>query len=314
MKRTALVFPGQGSQYVGMAKTLCEQYPECAEIIAQADDILGYSLSEIMFYGDEALLRQTRHTQPAIFLHSYLLFRFIDSDEVAMTAGHSLGEYTALCYSGALSFEDTLRLVAKRGELMQQASEQFPGTMAAIIGLAEDKLMPVLAGASEFGIIQAANFNSPGQIVLSGEIPAIHAALSLAKKYGAKLARELSVSGAFHSPLMKPAKDALAQALEQVEIRNARIPVCMNVDACLTTDATEIRKKLIRQLTNSVLWQQSVEAMIAAGVTEFIELGPQRVLQGLIKRINPNVTVFGIDTAQDVAEKLRESVVAERSA
>ncbi len=312
MKRTALVFPGQGSQYVGMAKTLCEQYPECAEIVAQADDILGYSLSEIMFNGDETLLRQTCHTQPAIFLHSYLLFRFIDSDEVAMTAGHSLGEYTALCYSGSLSFEDALRLVAKRGELMQQASEQLPGTMAAIIGLPEDKLMPVLAGASEFGIIQAANFNSPGQIVLSGEVPAIRASLSLAKKYGAKLAKELSVSGAFHSPLMKPAKDALAQALEQVEIRDARIPVCMNVDACITTDATEIRKKLVRQLTNSVLWQQSIEEMIAAGITEFIEVGPQRVLQGLIKRIHPSVTVFGIDTAQDV-EKLRDSMVVERS-
>lgn len=313
MKKTALVFPGQGSQYVGMAKTLCEQYPECAEIAMQADEILGYPLSEIMFAGDETLLRQTRYTQPAIFLHSYLLFRFIDSDEVAMTAGHSLGEYTALCYAGALSFEDALRVVARRGELMQEAGEKLPGSMAAIIGLPDDKLMPVLAAASEEGVIQAANFNSPGQIVLSGEIAAIKAAMSLSKKYGAKLAKELSVSGAFHSPLMKPAKDELAQMLEQVEIQDAKMPVCMNVDACPTTDAEEIRKKLVRQLTNSVLWQQSVEEMIAAGITEFIEVGPQRVLQGLIKRINPNVTVFGIDTAQDL-EKLRVPVSIERVA
>ncbi|PIO47555.1 MAG: [acyl-carrier-protein] S-malonyltransferase [[Chlorobium] sp. 445] len=313
MKKTALVFPGQGSQYVGMAKTLCEQYPECAEIALQADEILGYPLSEIMFTGDENLLRQTRHTQPAIFLHSYLLFRFIDSDEIAMTAGHSLGEYTALCYAGALSFEDALRVIARRGELMQEAGEKWPGSMAAIIGLPDDKLMAVLATASEQGIIQAANFNSPGQIVLSGEIAAIKTAIEISKKYGAKLAKELSVSGAFHSPLMKPAKDELAEMLNQVDIQDAKIPVCMNVDACLTTNAEEIRKKLVRQLTNSVLWQQSVEEMIAAGVTEFIEVGPQRVLQGLIKRINPNVTVFGIDTVQDV-EKLRVPVGVEQVA
>lgn len=243
MKKTALVFPGQGSQYVGMAKTLCEQYPECAEIALQADEILGYPLSEIMFTGDENLLRQTRHTQPAIFLHSYLLFRFIDSDEIAMTAGHSLGEYTALCYAGALSFEDALRVIARRGELMQEAGEKWPGSMAAIIGLPDDKLMAVLATASEQGIIQAANFNSPGQIVLSGEIAAIKTAIEISKKYGAKLAKELSVSGAFHSPLMKPAKDELAEMLNQVDIQDAKIPVCMNVDACLTTNAEEIRKK-----------------------------------------------------------------------
>ncbi|MFN3426943.1 MAG: ACP S-malonyltransferase [Candidatus Thermochlorobacter sp.] len=310
MKKTALVFPGQGSQYVGMAKTLCEQYPECAEIALQADEILGYPLSEIMFSGDESVLRQTRYTQPAIFLHSYLLFRFIDSDEIAMTAGHSLGEYTALCYAGALSFEDALRVVARRGELMQEAGEKCPGSMAAILGLPDDKLMAVLTAASEQGIIQAANFNSPGQIVLSGETAAIKTAIDLSKKYGAKLAKELSVSGAFHSPLMKPAKDELAEMLNQVDIQDAKIPVCMNVDACLTTNAEEIRKKLVRQLTNSVLWQQSVEEMIAAGITEFIEVGPQRVLQGLIKRINSNVTVSGIDTVQDV-EKLRVSVGVE---
>ncbi|MFN3394656.1 MAG: ACP S-malonyltransferase [Candidatus Thermochlorobacter sp.] len=310
MKKTALVFPGQGSQYVGMAKTLCDQYPECAEIALQADEILGYPLSEIMFSGDESVLRQTRYTQPAIFLHSYLLFRFIDSDEIAMTAGHSLGEYTALCYAGALSFEDALRVVARRGELMQEAGEKCPGSMAAILGLPDDKLMAVLTAASEQGIIQAANFNSPGQIVLSGETAAIKTAIDLSKKYGAKLAKELSVSGAFHSPLMKPAKDELAEMLNQVDIQDAKIPVCMNVDACLTTNAEEIRKKLVRQLTNSVLWQQSVEEMIAAGITEFIEVGPQRVLQGLIKRINSNVTVSGIDTVQDV-EKLRVSVGVE---
>lgn len=313
MKMTALVFPGQGSQYVGMAKSLCERYPECADIAEEANAILGYSLTNIMFDGDEPLLRQTRHTQPAIFLHSYLLFRFLDGYDVAMTAGHSLGEYTALCYAGALSFEDTLRLVAKRGELMQQAGESIPGSMAAVIGLPERKLMTVLEQASLHGIIQAANFNSPGQVVLSGEVAAVKAAIQLAKVHGAKLAKELSVSGAFHSPLMKPAREALAQALSTVKIRNARIPVCMNVDATLTTDADAIREKLIRQLTNSVLWEQSINEMIAHGITEFIEVGPQRVLQGLIKRINPNVNVFGLDTPQDV-EKLCELSSVERAA
>ncbi|MCS7013985.1 MAG: ACP S-malonyltransferase [Chloroherpetonaceae bacterium] len=310
---TALVFPGQGSQYVGMAKSLCERYPECAELAEEANQILGYSLTDIMFDGDESLLRQTRHTQPAIFLHSYLLFRFLEGYDVAMTAGHSLGEYTALCYAGALSFEDALRLVAKRGELMQQAGERIPGTMAAVIGLPEKKLLTVLEQASAHGIIQAANFNSPGQVVLSGEVPAIKAAIQIAKASGAKLAKELSVSGAFHSPLMKPAKEELARALNEVEIRDARIPVCMNVDATLTTNADEIREKLIRQLTNSVLWEQSIKEMIAHGVTEFIEVGPQRVLQGLIKRIEPAVSVYGIDTLQDV-EKLCELSGVERAA
>jgi len=302
MKKTALVFPGQGSQYSGMAKDLCQYHTDCAALARQADEILGYSLTSVMFDGDDAVLRQTRYTQPAIFLHSMLAAQFIDRSDVAITAGHSLGEFSALCYSGVLSFEDALWLVAKRGDLMQRAGETVPGSMAAIVGLDEPRLNALLADASEFGLIQAANFNSPGQIVISGEVAPIKKAVELAKKHGAKLAKELSVSGAFHSPLMKAAEAEFAEAVERVSIQDADIPVCMNVNAQLTVRADDIKRNIVLQLTRPVLWQQSIEAMIAAGVNDFIEAGPQKVLQGLIKRINASVTLAGIDTAADAEQ------------
>lgn len=296
----ALVFPGQGSQYRGMAKDLYEQFAEVRELADAANSILGYNLTEIMFEGDDETLKQTRFTQPAIFLHSVLASKFIDRADIMMTAGHSLGEYTAAYFAGAISLEDALYIVQKRGDLMQKAGEEISGTMAAIIGLPDERLELVLAEVRPYGIIQAANYNSPGQIVLSGAVPAVKQAVSIAKTHGAKIAKELTVSGAFHSPLMKSAEEELAKALNDVAIQNAEIPICMNVNAEPTHDAGIIRENLLLQLTSPVLWTQSVQAMIQCGIREFVEVGPQKVLQGLIKRIDSSVMISGVEKAEDV--------------
>lgn len=296
----AFVFPGQGSQYCGMGKDIFEVFPAARSMMQKADEILGFSITDIMFTGSEDELRQTRFTQPAIFLHSIAAAALIGTESVSMTAGHSLGEYSALCFAEAMHFEDALRIVAKRGELMQHAGEQNPGTMAALVGMQDSAVEKLLAEASIEGIVQAANFNSPGQVVISGELSAVRKAVELAPSHGARMAKELVVSGAFHSPLMKPAEEELAAALELVEIRNARIPVCMNAIAEPVTEADQIRKNLIMQLTSPVLWTQSIEAMVRNGISSFIEIGPQKVLQGLIRRIDKSVTTDGIDTAEDI--------------
>lgn len=296
----AFVFPGQGSQYCGMGRDLYERFPEAKALMDRADSILGFPITNIMFNGSEDELKQTRYTQLAIFLHSYAAATLLGRDGVAMTAGHSLGEYTALCFAGAISFEDAVRLVAKRGELMQNAGQQNPGTMAAIIGMADEALDSLLQEASACGTVQAANFNSPGQIVISGDVDAVRKAVELAPSKGARMAKELVVSGAFHSPLMKPAEKELAETLDTIAIRDAEIPVCMNVVAMPVTSAAEIRANLISQLTSSVLWSQSVQAMAEAGVIEFVEVGPQKVLQGLIKRISKSAVCAGVDTADQV--------------
>ncbi len=300
----AIVFPGQGSQYPSMAKDICEAYPECMDMAKQADEIVGFSISDIMFKAEGNELKQTKYTQPAIFLHSMLLARFLDKQDVVMTAGHSLGEYSALCFSESLSFEDAMKIVSIRGRLMQEAGEKNPGSMAAIIGVSNENLNDLLRECNSIGTIQAANFNSPGQVVLSGDVQAIKHSLGLAKEKGAKIAKELEVSGAFHSSLMKPAQNELAAELNKINIKDAIIPVCMNTVAQPVKQADSIRENLVNQLTSPVLWEQSVQHMIKGGIKEFMEVGPQKVLQGLIKRIERSTTLSGIDTAEQLSTLL----------
>lgn len=300
MSMIAFVFPGQGSQYVGMGKDLNEQSSTAQELFRQADAILNVPLSRLCFEGPEEELRQTKNTQPAIFLHSMALAMSYRGPKGAMAAGHSLGEYSALVYAGALTWEDGLRLVRLRGELMQQAGVDRPGTMAAIIGLDPKTVVDACEKALEAGIVQAANFNSPGQIVISGSVPGVRRAMELAKERGAKLVKELPVSGAFHSPLMESAQEGLKEALENTPIRDASIPVYANVTAQPVRDAGGIRRLLLQQLTSPVRWEESVAAMASDGALTFVEIGPGKVLQGLVKRILPNVALQGIDKYSDL--------------
>ncbi|MEK7264139.1 MAG: ACP S-malonyltransferase [Bacteroidota bacterium] len=300
MSKTAIVFPGQGSQYVGMGKDIYEKHSLAKEMFLQADSIVGYSLSTICFEGPEDILRQTKHTQPAIVLHSIVLSKFLSHIPFAVTAGHSVGEYAALVYAGVLSFEDGLQLVQLRGELMQKAGEINRGTMAAIVGLDAVIVEQVCNDATDAGIVQCANFNSPGQIVISGSVGGVKKAMGIAKERGAKLVKELVVSGAFHSPLMQPAYDGLHNALADIKFSDARIPVYANVNAQPVTKASEIRSLLEQQILAPVRWEESVKKMCDDNATYFVEVGPGKVLQGLIKRINPNAQIFGVDKEQEI--------------
>ena len=292
----AFVFPGQGAQFVGMGKDLYESNALAKELFDKADEILGFKIIDIMFAGTDEQLKETKVTQPAVFLHSVIQALCLgEAFNPDMAAGHSLGEFSALVASGALSFEDGLKLVAARANAMQKACEENPGTMAAIIGLSDEKVEEVCASVStDNNIVVAANYNCPGQLVISGNIDAVNKACEKMKEAGAKRALPLKVGGAFHSPLMQPAKDELQAAIEKTTFKMPKCPVYQNVDAKAHTDATEIKSNLIAQLTSSVRWTASVQAMIAAGANDFTECGPGTALQGMIGRIDKSVSAHGI--------------------
>lgn len=304
MSKKAFLFPGQGAQYVGMAKDLFENSVEAKEMIKTADDALGVNLSYIMFNGPEEELKQTEFTQPAIFLHSVVLASLIRTIQVDAAAGHSLGEYSALVAARAIQFYDAVKLVRERGKAMQQAGLEQKGTMAAIIGLEPNVVDDCCKEASEAGIVQCANFNSPGQVVISGSVDGVKKGMELCKTNGAKMVKELVVSGAFHSPLMIPAKEKLKAALENTPIYDARFPVYANVSAKPVTVKNEISNLLYEQVTSPVRWEETIVNMVADGIEEFYEVGPGKVLQGLVKRINPDVKCFGIDKYADVEKYL----------
>jgi [acyl-carrier-protein] S-malonyltransferase len=295
MGKTAAVFPGQGSQYVGMGKDWYESDASARDLIDQADTLLGFKLSQICFHGPEEQLRQTSNTQPAIFLHSLVVARALKDMKLDMVAGHSLGEYSALVAAGSISFELGIRLVRLRGELMQRAGEENEGTMAAVLGLSPEAVEEICCEASSAGVVQPANFNSPGQIVISGSVSGVRKAMEIAKQKSAKLVKELVVSGAFHSPLMESAKDRLKQALDQASINDSSIPVYANVTGEPVNRGTDIRDLLCRQITNPVRWEQTVKTMVHDGASRFCEIGPGKVLQGLVKRTEPSVEVSGFD-------------------
>jgi [acyl-carrier-protein] S-malonyltransferase len=286
----AYVFPGQGSQFPGMGKDLYESSAKAKEMFEKANEILGFRITDIMFEGTEEELKQTKVTQPAIFLHSVILAAITPDFKPDMVAGHSLGEFSALVANKTLSFEDGLKLVSQRALAMQKACEKVPSTMAAVLGLEDDKVEEICASVSE-GVVVAANYNCPGQLVISGDIKAVEIACEKMKEAGAKRALMLPVGGAFHSPLMEPAREELKAAIEATQFSNPICPVYQNVTAKAALDVAEIKANLIAQLTAPVRWTQSVQQMVADGASLFVECGPGKVLQGLVKKIHREAEV-----------------------
>ena len=289
----AYIFPGQGSQFPGMGKDLFEAYSFARELFSEADELLGFPLSETMFTGSEEELKQTKVTQPAIYLHSILSAKLGTNFKPDMVAGHSLGEFSALVASGGLSWQDGLSLVSKRALAMQKACEIEPSTMAAVLGLSDEQIEKVCA---EFnGEVVAANFNCPGQVVISGSIQGVELAGEKLKEAGAKRVLLLPVGGAFHSPFMEPARLELAAAIEAAKIDRPICPIFQNINAKASQNEVEIKANLIAQLTGPVRWTQSIEAMVSAGATDFIECGPGKVLQGLVRKINAEAMVSSME-------------------
>jgi len=302
VKKIAFLFPGQASQYVGMVKDLFDHYPQAKDYINSANEILKFDLKKIVFEGPEEKLKKTHITQPAVFVHSIILNEILKEKGIApeIAAGHSLGEYSAVVSSSALDFDDGLRLVKKRGELMHEADEKSPGTMAAILGLEREKVEELCDEISRDEVLILANYNSPKQYVISGSIAGVEKGMTRAKEMGAKRVVPLVVGGAFHSPLMHYAQKGLSEAIDSCTFKKPLYPVVSNVTAVATADITEIKNNLKAQLLNAVRWEDSIHFMINSGISSFLEVGPKKVLQGLIRQIDREVEYNGVDTKEDI--------------